>query len=95
MLSLKYVRVASLYAIFFFTEALPWEKYVFYFPLLVLLSKKLVKGLLVIFCCMFCIFRFLIRNENAELVHVFFVYFVGFAVLFIFVTEVMYLWMNT
>ena len=57
---------------FFFTEVLPWKKYVFYFPLLVFLSTKLAQSLLV-FCCMFCIFRFLVSNKNAELVHVFFI----------------------
>ena len=65
---------------FFFTEVLPWKKYVFYFPLLVLLSTKFAQDLLV-FCCMICIFRFLVSNKNTEIVHVFFVYFVGFEVL--------------
>ena len=62
-------------------------------PLLVLLSTKLAEGLLVF--CLFCIFRFLVSNKNAELVPVVFVYFVGFAILFIFDMEVVYLWVNT
>ena len=34
--------------------------------------EKLPQSLLVVFSCMFCIFRFLVNNKNAELVHVFF-----------------------
>ena len=67
------------------------KKYIFCFSLLVLISTKLAQGLLVVFCCMFCIFRFLVSNKNAELFHVFFVYFVGFVIRFIFATKVVYL----
>ena len=61
----------------------------FFFP------QKLYQGLLVVFCFLFCIFRFLVINKNAELVHVFFVYFVGFLIRSIFVTKVWFPQMKT
>ena len=51
-------------------------KYVSYFYLLFLLTK-FAQGSLVVFCCMFCIFRFLVSNKYAELIYVLFVYFVS------------------
>ena len=80
---------------FFFIDVLPWEKYVFYFSLLVLLSTKLTQGLLVVFCFMFCIFRFLVSDKNSELIRVSFVYFVRFVIRFFFVNKVLYRRMNT
>ena len=72
------------------------KKYIFYFPLLILLSTKPERqGLLIVFSSMFCIFRFLVCNKNAELVHVSFICFVGFLILFILFTNVLYLQMNT
>ena len=56
-----------------------------YLPLLFLFSTKLAQGLLIVFCPMFCIFQFLVSDKNAELNYVFFVYFVGFVICFIFV----------
>ena len=38
---------------------------------------------------LFCFFRFLVSNKFAELVHIIFVYFVGFVVRFDFVTKVL------
>ena len=80
---------------FFFMDVLLWKNHVFYFPLFVLLLRKLAQGLLVIFCSMFCIFLFLVSNKIEDLVHVFFVYFVTFVVCFIFVFKVLYLRTNT
>ena len=52
-------------------------------------------------CLSYYVFRvlyfpfFCLSNEIAEFVYVFFVYFVGFVIRFIFVTKVLYLLLNT
>ena len=46
------------------------------------------------FAVRYVFFRFLVSNKDLELVHVFFVYFVGFVICFIIVTKVLYLRMS-
>ena len=52
----KELQVCTLHHFSFLRKFYRGKKYFFYFSLLVLLSKKHAQGLLVVFCCMLCIF---------------------------------------
>ena len=96
--SSKYIRVLGLYAtsFFFFTKVLQTKK-----VRILLLSTRssfdqnLQKVCLSYFVVCYVFFCFLASNKNSELVHVFFVCFVGFVIRFVVVTKVLYRRINT
>ena len=67
-----------------------WEKGTsdtFLYLFLSLLSTKVALGYLVVSCLLHCVFWFSVSNKNAKLVNLFFVYFIGFVIRFIFVIK--------